>query len=109
MHRQTLAISKKVLGEEHPSTLKTMNNLALLLDSQGKYEEVESMRRQTLATREKVLGREHLDTLPSVYYLAHLLASRYRYGQYTALYERATLGNYPDEAAALAEIRALFQ
>ncbi|KAF2788886.1 hypothetical protein K505DRAFT_254466, partial [Melanomma pulvis-pyrius CBS 109.77] len=37
MHRQTLATSKKVLGVNHPSTLTTMNNLALVLDSQGKY------------------------------------------------------------------------
>ena len=66
---------KRVLGEEHSSTLTIMNNLALVLDSQGKYEEAESMHRQTLATREKVLGLEHPDTLTSVYYLAHLLAS----------------------------------
>jgi hypothetical protein len=28
-----------VLGREHPSTLSSMNNLASVLDSQGKYEE----------------------------------------------------------------------
>jgi hypothetical protein len=33
-----------------------MNNLALVLDSKGKYEETEGMHRQALELREKVLG-----------------------------------------------------
>jgi hypothetical protein len=57
MNRQMLARREKVLGPEHPSTLTSMSNLALVLDSQGKYEEAESMNRQTLARREKVLGQ----------------------------------------------------
>ena len=39
--RQALALSEKVLGKEHPNTLSSMNNLALLLMSQGKYDEAE--------------------------------------------------------------------
>jgi hypothetical protein len=98
---QVIETFKKVLGLEHPFMLTTMNNLALVLDSQGKYEKAKSIHRQTLATREKVLGLEHPDTLTSVYYLVHLLASRHRYDESTtALYERAcaeynaTLGMY---------------
>jgi len=61
MHRQTLDLKKK----EHPDTLGSMNNLALVLEQQGKYEEAEQMQRQTLDPREKVLGEEHPDTLAS--------------------------------------------
>ncbi|KAL6240896.1 hypothetical protein RBB50_012155 [Rhinocladiella similis] len=43
MHRQTLTLKKKVLTEEHPSTLNSMNNLALVLQQQGKYEEAEEI------------------------------------------------------------------
>jgi tetratricopeptide (TPR) repeat protein len=43
MHRQTLDLKKKVLGEEHPSTLGSINNLAEVLRQQGKYEEAEQM------------------------------------------------------------------
>jgi hypothetical protein len=32
-----------VLGKEHPSTLASMNNLAAVLWSQGKYEQAEEM------------------------------------------------------------------
>jgi len=43
MHRQALELKKDVLGSEHPSTLNSINNLALVLRSQGKYEEAEQM------------------------------------------------------------------
>jgi hypothetical protein len=66
-----------------------MNNLALVLGMQGKYEEAEAMNRETLARREKVLGCKHPDTLTNVYCLAHLLASQHYYKQYLALYDRA--------------------
>ncbi|KAI1359478.1 hypothetical protein F5Y08DRAFT_319605 [Xylaria arbuscula] len=39
MQRQTLELREKVLGREHPDTLASMNNLAFVLGSQGKYEE----------------------------------------------------------------------
>jgi hypothetical protein len=41
--------------------------LALVLGSQGKYEDAEAINQQTLARREKVLGLKHPDTLISVY------------------------------------------
>ena len=55
-----------MLGKEHPSTLASMNNLALLLNSQGKYEEAVAMHRQTLALSVKVLGHKHPSTLTSI-------------------------------------------
>jgi hypothetical protein len=68
-----------VLGREHPDTLTSTSNLALVLGSQGKYEESETMNRQTLAQREKVLGLEHLDTLTSMSNLAFVLGSQGKY------------------------------
>jgi hypothetical protein len=41
MHREALMLCEKVLGRDHPDTLTSMNNLVLVLDSQGKYEEAE--------------------------------------------------------------------
>lgn len=43
VYRQTLALTERVLGKEHPSILISMNNLAGLLDSQGKYDEAEQL------------------------------------------------------------------
>jgi hypothetical protein len=70
----------------------SMNNLANVLDSQGRYEEAEAMHRQELAICEKVLGREHPDTLTSLYCLAHLLAKQGCYKESLALYDRACAG-----------------
>jgi hypothetical protein len=66
-----------------------MNNLALMLDRQGKYKETEAMHRQTLALKETVLRYKHLDTLGSVYYLTHLLTSQRRCKKALTLYKRA--------------------
>jgi tetratricopeptide (TPR) repeat protein len=41
LHRQTLELYKRVLGEQHPSTLISINNLASVLRAQGKHEEAD--------------------------------------------------------------------
>jgi hypothetical protein len=69
----------KALDVEHPSTLTSMNNLACVLDSQGKYEEAETLHRQALELRTKALGTEHPDTLTSMYNLANTLNRQRRY------------------------------
>ena len=39
--KRALEIREKVLGSDHPDVAKQLNNLALLCQNQGKYEEVE--------------------------------------------------------------------
>ncbi|KAK4220997.1 Tetratricopeptide repeat-domain-containing protein [Podospora fimiseda] len=79
MHRQALQLREKVLCKEHPSTLTSMNNLALVLGSQGKYEEAEKMHRQALQLFEKVLGKKHSSTLSSMRNLAGVLNDQGKY------------------------------
>lgn len=79
MYRQVLELRKEALGKDHPVTLDSMNNLALVLDSQGKYEEAKQMHRQILEIRETVLGKDHPDTLNSMYNLAVVLCNVGRY------------------------------
>ena len=86
--RQAFLIQKKVLGVEHPSTLTSMNNLALVLDRQGKYSEAETMHRQTLAMREKVFGAELPDTLTSMNNLALVLNSQGKYEEAETMYRQ---------------------
>jgi len=43
MNRRALEGREKVLGKEHPDTLTSVNNLAFVLQDQGKYEEAEQM------------------------------------------------------------------
>ena len=79
----------KILGVEHPSTLTGMNNLALVLNQQGKYEEAEEMHRQALALRETVLGKEHPNTLRSMNNLALVLESQGKYEEAEEIYRQA--------------------
>ena len=61
---------KKVLGEEHPSTLTSMANLASTYRNQGRWKEAEELEVQVMETRKRVLGEEHPDTLTSMANLA---------------------------------------
>jgi Tfp pilus assembly protein PilF len=57
-----LVIRELVLGTEHPSTATSLNNLGLLLKTQGAYEEARPYYERALAIREEVLGTEHPNT-----------------------------------------------
>ncbi|KAF4632131.1 hypothetical protein G7Y89_g5991 [Cudoniella acicularis] len=46
--RQALELTQRALGDDHPSTLGSMNNLALVFEQQGKYVEAEMLQQQTL-------------------------------------------------------------
>jgi hypothetical protein len=81
-----------VLGIEHPETLTSMSNLALVLGDQGKYAETEQIHRQTLKLKEKVLGVEYPSTLTSVWCLAYLLQGQGQYDDSTVLYKSACEG-----------------
>ena len=54
-----MEIRRRVLGPEHLDTLKSMNNLALVLDDEGHYAEAEKLDRETLDVMRRVLGPEH--------------------------------------------------
>ena len=47
MEREVLAVSKRVLGAEHPDTLTAAGNLALSLKRQGKYAEAEKPQKKS--------------------------------------------------------------
>ena len=76
-----LDLRERVLGKEHPNTLLSMGNLALVLSNQGKYQQAEEMNRRTLELRERVLGKEHPDALSSMNNLASVLSNQGKYKQ----------------------------
>ena len=89
MYRQALELKEKVLSQEHPDTLASMNNLAVVLDKQGKYEEAEQMYRQALELKEKELVKEHPDTLGSMNNLAIVLDKQGKYEEAEQMYRQA--------------------
>ncbi|MGW4967655.1 FxSxx-COOH system tetratricopeptide repeat protein [Nonomuraea sp. NPDC004186] len=69
----TVAINRVVLGEEHPDTLTSWNNLASVLGRLGRLQEAEAEIRAVLQARRRVLGEEHPGTLTSWNNLASVL------------------------------------
>lgn len=52
----TLFFCSQVLGKDHPDVAKQLNNLALLCQNQGKYEEVEYYYQRALEIYQTKLG-----------------------------------------------------
>ena len=73
MYSTVLSVKRRVLGEEHPDTLSSMNNLACALRKAGQYAEAIEMHRTVLSVRRRVLGEEHPNTLGSMNNLAFAL------------------------------------
>ena len=76
MHEQTLAARERVLGPDHPDTLRSRNNLATAYRSRAALEEAISLHEQALAARERVLGPDHPDTLRLAQQPRHRLPGR---------------------------------
>ena len=70
MHKQTWEQRKAILGEEHPSTLTSMANLASTYWNQGRWKEAEELQVGVMETTKRVLGEEHPSTLTSMNNLA---------------------------------------
>jgi len=77
-----------VLGPEHLQTAKSLNNLALLYEIQGKYSEAESFYHRAMAIREKALGQENPKSIATVESYAALLRKMRRDEEATALEAR---------------------
>ncbi|OCK75291.1 hypothetical protein K432DRAFT_175945 [Lepidopterella palustris CBS 459.81] len=57
---------KRVLGEEHPSTLTSMNNLAFTFKFQGRNDEAILLLKTCLQLQKQILGPQHPDTESSL-------------------------------------------
>lgn len=77
------------LGATHPSTATSLNNLAALYQSQGKYTQAELLFRQVLTIRQQTLGPEHPDTAGSHWWLATLAEQQGKDTEAKELYEQA--------------------
>jgi tetratricopeptide (TPR) repeat protein len=113
---QALEICRSQLGNDHPSTATSLNNLALLYKSQGRYSDAEPLFLQALEIRRSQLGNDHPDTASSLNNLAGLYRSQGRYSEAEPLFlqaleiTRSQLGNdHPDTAASLNNLALLYE
>ncbi|KAK2048038.1 hypothetical protein LZ31DRAFT_490936 [Colletotrichum somersetense] len=78
---QALELKQRLLGEENPSSLASMGNLALIYQKQGRWEEAERLQDSDLEIRVRLLGSEHPDTLASMNNLAVTYRNQGRWGE----------------------------
>jgi len=116
LQEAALATRRRVLGEEHPDTLISINNTGSLLHLQGKLSEAEPFYREVLASRRRVLGQDHHDTLISIGNMGSLLQLQGRLSEADTLYREAldksrrVLGEEAaDTVIAIARLGSLLQ
>ncbi|HSZ29903.1 MAG TPA: FxSxx-COOH system tetratricopeptide repeat protein, partial [Pseudonocardiaceae bacterium] len=73
LSERALSLRRSVLGEDHPDTLASANNLALNLSELGQHEQARLLDDDTLTRRRRVLGEDHPSTLVSANNLARNL------------------------------------
>lgn len=66
-----LKLDREDLGDEHPNTLISLNNLAATLWAQGDLAGARALQEQGIAVSQRLLGEEHPDTLTAMNNLAN--------------------------------------
>ncbi|MGN9806255.1 tetratricopeptide repeat protein [Micromonospora sp. L32] len=79
---------RRVLGEEHPMTLTSMNNLAIVVSRMGELAEARRLHEQVLQQRRRVLGEEHPTTVISMGNLAAVLSDMGELAEARRLHEQ---------------------
>ncbi len=115
LYQRSLAIREKALGPEHPDVATSLNNLAVLYKTQGKYAEAEPLYKRALAIKERALGPEHPDVATTLNNLAELYYLRGKYAEAKPLFKRAlaikekALGaEHPHVATTLNDLALLY-
>jgi tetratricopeptide (TPR) repeat protein len=108
--------SRKILGQDHPQTLESASNLALLYASIEQYHSAESLYEECLQTKKRILGQDHPETLEAEKSLAVLYLYMDQYEKAEILYEdclqksKQLLGqDHPDVLASERNLRLLRQ
>jgi len=111
-----LHLAEQRFGPDHPHTATSLNNLAGLYQSMGRFGDAEPLFSRALTIREAQLGPDHPDTAGSLNNLAGLYQSMGRFGDAEPLFSsaltirEAQLGpDHPDTATSLNNLAALYK
>ena len=85
--RESLAVCRRRLGDDHCNTLASLENLACLLHDEGKLAEAELLSQETLHGRRRTHGTEHPRYLVALFNYAKLLWSRGRLDEAMPMFE----------------------
>ncbi|MEQ8381427.1 MAG: FxSxx-COOH system tetratricopeptide repeat protein [Coleofasciculus sp. A1-SPW-01] len=113
-HKQCLSATRERLGDDHPHVASSLNNLAYLYSSQGRYGEAEPLYLQALELYKR-LGDDHPDVAINLNNLANLYNLLGRYSEAELLYQqdlelrKRLLGeDHPHVASSLHNLATLY-
>ncbi|KAL9606787.1 MAG: hypothetical protein Q9179_000077 [Wetmoreana sp. 5 TL-2023] len=105
---RVVEVYQRSLGEEHPDTLSSMNNLANRYSEAGRRQEALQLTERVVEVRKRGLDEEHPDTLSSIHNLALFYSEAGRRQEALQLMERVvearkrSLGEeHPDTVASI--------
>ncbi|MDR0491809.1 MAG: tetratricopeptide repeat-containing protein, partial [Oscillospiraceae bacterium] len=114
-HEKAMAIRENVLGKEHPDTLSTYNEIAVVYKDQGRYAKALEWSDSVLSIREDVLGAEHPDTARTCNNIACIYSDQGEYetalvwhSKALAIFEKAFGAEHADTAATCNSIAGVF-
>ncbi len=112
---EALAISEKIFGPEHKSTLQTKSFLGILYLVSGKSSKAEKILAEVVVIQEKVLGNEHPDTAESRITLGQVYMQRGHYQEAEQLFllastyeQQEVTALYPSPADAVSSLGSLY-
>ncbi|MCX6879370.1 MAG: tetratricopeptide repeat protein [Verrucomicrobia bacterium] len=107
--RRALEVRERVYGAEHPYTLASVNNLALLLSRKGDYTGAQPLCERALEASERVLGAEHPDTLANVKSKGDYAGAQPLYQRTLEASERVLGAEHPDTLASVNNLASLLE
>jgi tetratricopeptide (TPR) repeat protein len=117
--RQTeraLELRRRSLGEQHPDTLTTMENLGGIYRREGLYTQAERLYTKVLRERRQILGGEHPDTLTAMNDLTLVYSEEHKYAEAESMLRRVVdlapriLGeNHPDTLTDIYNLGNLYR
>jgi tetratricopeptide (TPR) repeat protein len=116
LHKKTLEIRRRILGQEHVDTLHSLNSLANVYRDQRRFADAEKFYRQILEIRQSTLGDEHPDTLGSMGNLAIVHEDQGQYDKAEQLHrrtldiQRRVLGDdHPDTLTSMNNLAIVYR
>ena len=91
-YKRALRGKETLLGKKNPDTLRSLSNLAMLLESQGSVEEAQVMLTDCLQQRTEALGKDHSETLSSRAAVAGCLLKKGQHKQACQEYQTVLTG-----------------
>ena len=87
IYNEVLQQRRAVLGDDHPDTLATMNNVASILVNKGNFKTALEIYEQVLQQEKEVLGEDHPSTLTTMTNLGSVLSNQANYDAAMEIYK----------------------